>query len=116
MNIFDLMTSYKAEWKEVKSRKFTEEEQKCVESATVVASNYGKSVCFLMPGGIKKFMPLEPIATCSLGDKLDMSAIEIVKLVYEGNNPDQKVKEVFRVRVRSEVTEAVTSFENPFGI
>ena len=116
MNFFDLITSYKAEWKEVKSRKFTEEEQKSVESATVVASNFGKSVCFLLPGGIKKYVPLEPIANCSLDDKLDMSSIEIVKLVYEGNNPNQKVKEVFRIRVLNKVDEAVASFDNPFGI
>lgn len=116
MNIFDLMKSYQSEWNEVESREFTAEEQKAVESATVVTSNYGKSVCFLLPGGIKKFMALEPVAEANVGDTLDMSAIKIVHLTYNGTNPDQKVKDIFRVRVRKEVVETTMSFDNPFGL
>lgn len=115
-NVFDLMKSYKAEWKEVVAREFTAEEQKVVESATVVPSTYGKSVCFLLPGGIKKYTPLEPIANCEIGDKLDMAKIKIVKLVYDGTNPEQKTKEIFRIRLQEEISEVVTSFDNPFGI
>ena len=110
------MKSYKTEWKEVESRTFSKEEQAAVESATVVTSNYGKSVCFLLPGGIKKYMPLEPVAEVNVGDTLDMSTVKIVHLTYEGTNPDQKIKDIFRVRVKSEVPEAVVSFDNPFGL
>ena len=110
------MKSYKAEWKEVTAREFTAEEQKCVTSATVVPSTYGKSVCFLLPGGVKKYTPLEPVANCEIGDTLDMAKIKIVKLVYEGDNPDQKIKEILRVRVQNEISEVITSFDNPFGI
>ena len=45
-----------------------------------------------------------------------MAKIKIVKLVYEGDNPDQKIKEILRVRVQNEISEVITSFDNPFGI
>ena len=117
MEFYDLIKIYKSEWEEVSSRKFTEAEVNAVQEATVVASKYGKSVCFFIPSKGKGFVPLEPIAKVNLGDKLNMSEIELVNLKYIGNDINQAKDHIMRIRVPEKNDQLeVVSFDNPFGV
>ena len=51
MNIFSSLRVYAGKWMLKASRAFTQEEQDAVSSATVVPSQYGNSVCFMMKSG-----------------------------------------------------------------
>lgn len=115
--LFDVIRIYQSDWKEVSKRTFTQAECAEVTEATVVASKYGKSVCFFMPNKGKAFIPLEPLAKSAIGDKLDMSTLELVSLTYVGTDPAHLKQSIIRVRVpdKEEVVE-VTNFNNPFGI
>lgn len=113
-SIFDLVKLYASEWTEVNSRKFTEAECKSVQGATVVASQYGKSVCFLFVNG-KRYIPLEPTADVTIGDTLAVDKLKLVALKYTGTNTQQKVTDILRIRVEKDELPAAT-FDNPFGI
>lgn len=117
MSFLDLIKIYKSEWQEVNSRKFTESECKQISEAVVVASKYGKSVCFTIIGKGKGFVPLEPIARAEIGDKLNPAEIELVNLKYVGSDPTQAKTNIMRIRIpeKDEVVDVV-SFDNPFGI
>lgn len=113
-NIFDLVKLYASEWTEVNSRKFTPEECKAVQGCSVVASQYGKSVCFMFVNG-KRYIPLEPTADVAIGDTLAVDKLEIVALKYSGTNAAQKVTDILRIRVTKEEA-PVATFDNPFGL
>lgn len=114
MSIFDFVRLYQNEWTEVDSRKFTPEECKVVQGVNVVASKYGKSVCFMFANG-KRYIPLEPVANVAVGDILSTESLELVSLEYTGSNPSQKVTKVLRIRIPKEESTA-TTFDNPFGL
>lgn len=115
MGILDSLKSYDSEWVETQTRKFSEAEVNAIQACVVVASKWGKSVCFSVIGS-KKYIPLEPIATVNIGDSLDPSKMEIVSLKYVGSDPDKiKLKEILRVRI-PEPEEQEASFDDPFGL
>ena len=113
-SIFDLVKLYASEWTEVNHRKFTPDECKAVQGASVVPSQYGKSVCFLFVNG-KRYIPLEPTADVAVGDTLAVEKLEIVALKYTGTNTNQKVTDILRIRIVKDEP-AVATFDNPFGI
>ncbi len=115
MGILDALKVYKVEWKENKSRKFTEEEIKAIQSCTVVASTYGKSVCFVLTAG-KSYIPLEPTTQYCIGDTLDPSKLEIITLEYVGTDATRKGKEILRVRATKAKEEEAVDFDNPFRL
>lgn len=117
MGLFDIIKIYKSEWQEVSKRKFDDKEVALIDEAIVVASKYGKSVCFSIIGKGKGFLPLEPIAKVEIGDKLDPAKLELVDLKYIGDSPNQTKKQILRVRVPNEEdTLELVDFNNPFGI
>ena len=99
MSFLDLIKIYKSDWQEVSSRKFSETECNQISEAVVVASKYGKSVCFIIPSKGKGFIPLEPIARAEIGDKLKVSELELVNLKYVGDNPTQAKTDIMRIRI-----------------
>lgn len=113
-SIFDIVKLYASEWTEVNSRKFTPEECKAVQGASVVASQFGKSVCFLFVNG-KRYIPLEPTSDVAIGTTLAVDKLEIVALKYTGTNSQQRVKDILRIRIKEEESPTCT-FENPFGL
>lgn len=113
-SIFDLVKLYQSEWTEVNSRSFTADECKAVQGASVVASQYGKSVCFLFVNG-KRYIPLEPTADVAIGDTLAVDKLKIVALNYTGTNVNQKVTSILRIRVEKDEP-AEATFDNPFGL
>lgn len=117
MGLFDVIKIYKSEWQEVSKRKFDAKECEAISEAVVVASKYGKSVCFTIVGKGKGFVPLEPVAKVEIGDKLNPAELELVNLKYVGDNAEQLKKYIMRIRVpEKEEQLEVVDFNNPFGI
>ena len=84
MNIFSSLRVYAGKWMLKASRAFTAEEQAAVSSATVVASQYGNSVCFMMANGGQTFIPLSSTSTLGVGDSVDLSTAKLLTLEKQG--------------------------------
>lgn len=84
MNIFASLQVYAGKWSVKEARKFTAEEISQVESAYVVPSQYGNSVCFMMVGGGKTFIPLSQNSSKSVGEEIDLSDAQILTLEKSG--------------------------------
>ena len=59
MNIFSALRVYAGKWSESAKRIFSQDEIEAVASATVVDSQYGQSVCFMMKSGGQTYIPLD---------------------------------------------------------
>lgn len=92
MNIFASLKVYAGKWMEKSVRAFDSEEIADIESATVVESQYGYSVCFFMRGGGQTYIPLDQNSSLSIGDAVDVSKAKIVTLGRAGE------KDIYRVR------------------
>ena len=84
MNIFSALRVYAGKWQVKNSRSFSEDEIKAVESATVVDSQYGQSVCFLMVGGGQTYIPLDQNSSKAVGDTVDLSQASLLTLSKQG--------------------------------
>lgn len=84
MNIFSTLRTYAGKWNVKSSRAFTQEEIQAVESATVVPSQYGNSVCFMMVGGGQTYIPLANDATVGVGESIDLTKAKLLTLEKEG--------------------------------
>jgi hypothetical protein len=92
MNIFSALRVYAGKWNESAKRVFTSEEISAVQSATVVDSQYGQSVCFVMVGGGQTYIPLDQNSSKATGDEVDLSKAELVTLSKQGE------ADIYRVR------------------
>lgn len=86
MNIFDSLQKYAGNWSVVGSRSFTEEEITAVESASVVDSQFGHSVCFFLHGGGQSYIPLSRDSELATGDSIDLSKAKLLTLHRDGND------------------------------
>lgn len=84
MNIFSALRVYAGKWSEKARRAFTNEEISAVKSATVVDSQYGQSVCFLMVSGGMTYIPLDQNSTKATGDTVDLTEASLLTLGKEG--------------------------------
>ena len=84
MNIFSALRVYAGKWSEKAKRAFTSDEISAVEKATVVDSQYGQSVCFLMVGGGMTYIPLDQNSSKATGDEIDLTKAELVTLEKQG--------------------------------
>lgn len=91
MNIFSTLKVYATGWNLKSSRAFTDEEIKAVQSAHVVDSQYGSSVCFLMVGGGQTFIPLSTNSQLSVGEEVNLSNAKLLTLSKQGE------ADIFRV-------------------
>ena len=92
MNIFSSLTVYAGKWSEKEVRDFTADEVAAVESATVVESNYGFSVCFIMKAGGQTYIPLDQNSALVVNDKVDLTKAKLVTLQRAGED------DIYRVR------------------
>lgn len=92
MTIFDDLKSYGGKWEVKEVRKLNSEELEMVSKAKVVDSKYGNSCCFFMKNGITKYMPMSSDAASMVGDALDLTTIEIVTLMKEGEKDIKRVR------------------------
>lgn len=91
MNIFSTLKTYAGKWNVKSSRAFTKEEIQAVESATVVPSQYGNSVCFMMVGGGQTYIPLANDATVGIGESIDLTKAKLLTLEKNGESDINRV-------------------------
>lgn len=92
MNIFSALRVYAGKWSEKAKRAFTSDEISAVEKATVVDSQYGQSICFMMVGGGMTYIPLDQNSSKATGDEIDLNKAELVTLSKQGE------ADIYRVR------------------
>ena len=92
MNIFSALRLYAGKWNEKASRAFSSDEIQAVDSAKVVESQYGLSVCFMMKSGGMAFIPLDMNSSLGVGADVDLSKAELVTLGRPGE------QDIYRVR------------------
>ena len=85
MNIFNAIKVYAGKWQVKNTRNFTQEEIDAVQSASVVDSQYGLSVCFILRSGGQSYIPLDQNSTKSVGDSIDLSKAQLITLGREGD-------------------------------
>lgn len=91
MNIFSTLRTYVGKWSVKSSRAFTQEEIQAVESAIVVPSQYGNSVCFMMVGGGQTYIPLANDATVGVGESIDLTKAKLLTLEKGGESDINRV-------------------------
>ena len=92
MNIFSSLRVYAGKWAVRASRVFNQEELAAISSATIVPSQYGNSVCFMMVSGGQTFIPLDQSSTLGVGEIVDLSKAELMTLTKEGEADIYRVK------------------------
>ena len=92
MNIFNSLRKYAGKWSVIASRAFSDEEQSAITSATVVPSQYGNSVCFMMVGGGQTFIPLSTNSSKAVGDTIDLSKAKLLTLAKDGEEDIYRVE------------------------
>lgn len=92
MSIFETLRLYAGKWSVKSSRNFTDEEINAVQSATVVASEYGNSVCFMMKAGGQTYIPLSNASTKGIGESIDLHEAKVLTLEKQGENDIVRVE------------------------
>ena len=92
MNIFSALRVYAGKWNVKESRDFTQEEMDAIDTASVVDSQYGMSVCFFMRGGGQTYIPLSNDSNKSVGDTIDLKTAKLLTLGRQGE------ADIFRVK------------------
>ena len=92
MNIFSALRVYAGKWNVKETRDFTQEEINEIDTATVVDSQYGMSVCFFMKSGGQTYIPLSNDSSKSVGDSIDLKAAKLLTLGRQGES------DIFRVK------------------
>lgn len=93
MNIFASLRMYAGKWNVKEERPFSAEEIAAVESATVVPSQYGSSVCFTMVGGGQTYIPLSQDSSLGVGDSVDIREAKLLTLSKAGE------EDIYRVSI-----------------
>ena len=92
MNIFSALKVYAGKWNVKESRDFTQEEMDAIDTASVVDSQYGMSVCFFMKSGGQTYIPLSNDSNKSVGDTIDLKTAKLLTLGRQGE------ADIFRVK------------------
>lgn len=92
MNIFSALRVYAGKWNVKETRDFTQEEINEIDTASVVDSQYGMSVCFFMKSGGQTYIPLSNDSSKSVGDTIDLKTAKLLTLGRQGE------ADIFRVK------------------
>ncbi len=92
MNIFSALKVYAGKWNVKETRDFTQEEINEIDTASVVDSQYGMSVCFFMKSGGQTYIPLSNDSNKSVGDTIDLKTAKLLTLGRRGE------ADIFRVK------------------
>lgn len=93
MSIFSGLQSYAGKWQVKSVKAFPAEDKALVDRATVVNSQYGLSVCFMMKTGNMHFIPVDQNSNVNAGDVVNLDSAKIVTLEKQGE------EDILRVRV-----------------
>lgn len=78
------MLKHYGQWTLTERRSFSDAEKAAVASATVVPSQYGASVCFMMKSGGCTYVPLSSQSSASIGDSIDVAKCFFLTLTKPG--------------------------------
>lgn len=80
------LKTYGGGWNLLSTERFSSEDAKCYEGAEVVNSDFGLSVCFTLAGGngLKQFVPLGRDSQLALGDKPQITDLNLLTLERDG--------------------------------
>ena len=93
MGILNSLRLYRGKWEESGRSAFSAEDINEVASATVVASDFGHSVCFMLKSGGMKFMPVSNTSKpTQVGDKVNLETATVVTLSREGDADIQRIE------------------------
>ena len=92
MNIFSALKVYAGKWQVSNKRAFSDEEVNAVDTAKVVPSKYGLSVCFMMKGSGMTYIPLDQNSSLSEGDVINLKSAELITLHRDGDDDIYRVK------------------------
>ena len=92
-NVFQTLTKYAGNWAVINRRDFNDEEKAAVKSATVVSSQYGSSVCFMMASGGQTYIPVSRDSNLAVGDTVDLNKVELLTLHRDGDEDIVRVSE-----------------------
>ena len=84
MNIFSALKVYVGKWQVSNKRTFSDEEVNAVAKATVVDSQYGQSVCFMIKAGGQTYIPLDANSNKATDDTVDLNNAKLITLGKEG--------------------------------
>lgn len=84
MNIFSALKVYAGKWEQKASRAFEKEEIDAIDTAQVVDSQYGLSVCFFMKSGGQTYIPLDKNSSLNIGDTVNLANAKLITLGRQG--------------------------------
>ena len=92
-NVFNSLTVYGA-WQVENEREFNDAEKNAVRNATVVKSDYGKSVMFFMKNGGVTYIPVgrNSVDKVEIGKTYDVNNMRYVRLTKPGESPISRVE------------------------
>jgi len=95
MGLLDGLRIYRGKWNVKSIDDFTQSDIASVSSATVVASEFGNSVCLMLHAGGMKFLPVSTDSRkgVKVGDSVDLSKCQRITLGREGD------ADIYRIRI-----------------
>lgn len=86
-NIFaKLGKTYGGNWEVTDSERFSENDAKEFKSATVVDSDFGLSVLFMMRNGTQHYVPLSQNSKLTVGEAVEVTNLQVLTLKKQGDN------------------------------
>lgn len=92
MSIFAGCKSYEGIWEVSSVDTIPQDDLNAIQSAHVVNSQYGLSVCFIMKAGNVFYKPLDQNSVASAGDAVDLSKAKVVTLSKQGEADIQRIR------------------------
>lgn len=94
MSFLSNLTVYAGNWEQTGSQKFDANDLAAIDSATVVTSQFGKSVCFFLKGGGQSYVPMSRNGQqLEVGASVDPSKVTIETLSKKGE------ADIYRARI-----------------
>lgn len=95
MGILDALRLYRGKWSVKSVDKFDANEAANVQSAKVVPSEFGQSVCMTLKSGGSKYMPLSNTSRAVANDEqINVADCNVVTLGREGD------EDIYRIEVK----------------
>ena len=92
MGLFNNIKTYATGWALKATNKMSAEDISAVDRAVVVDSKFGKSVCFYLKAGGQAYHPVAQDSQLSVGQTVDLSAVEVVTLEKSGEKDIIRIK------------------------
>ena len=92
MGLFSNIKTYATGWALKATNKIDAADIAAVEKAVVVDSKFGKSVCFFLKAGGQAFYPVAQDSELSVGQTVDLNAVEVLTLEKSGEKDIIRIK------------------------